>query len=411
LSYEELHADLSELQSRLKGKEPKRNIIFLPLFRYAAGIILLLGVGTIVYMLNKSVEKSTQIAESLKPVDTIIRKNQIAVFPDTNKKAIIAQQLSTAKKEKLESKDSYTPVVVDELNEAPASRYESKEIEEVEVIGYGELQEPEMAGAIGTIQVDSDITIEQALQGKAAGIKTTTKNGETGPESKVKIRGLASEQTNTMTISGTVVSASDGSTLPGVNVVVEGTATGTITDIDGNFAIEVPSKDETTLQFSYLGYVTEELKIPEEESITVEMTEDIVALDEVVVIGYGVQKQSALTGATVNVPMDESSATTPVIVYPKPVGGIKDFKEYIKKNIHYNQLPAFEKTETVKLKFTVNTQGELSNFAIIDSAGTQFDAEAIRIIQEGPKWTPAARDNRPISDEVILKIRFEPQEK
>jgi hypothetical protein len=56
LSYEELHTDLADLQSRIKGKKQKRGAIYLPLFRYAAGIILILGVGTLVYTLYKSVK-------------------------------------------------------------------------------------------------------------------------------------------------------------------------------------------------------------------------------------------------------------------------------------------------------------------------------------------------------------------
>jgi len=91
------------------------------------------------------------------------------------------------------------------------------------------------------------------------------------------------------------VTDSGGNSLPGVNVLVKGTTTGTVTDIDGNYNIQAPA--EATLLYSFIGYVTEEVKVAGRSVIDVSLTDDITSLQEVVVIGYGTSTKKELTGA------------------------------------------------------------------------------------------------------------------
>lgn len=103
----------------------------------------------------------------------------------------------------------------------------------------------------------------------------------------------------TSTVSGVVISGTDELPLVGVSVLVKETANGTITDIDGNFKLNVVSGQ--TLVFSYIGYVTQEIVVTDQKSLNVILKEDTEILDEVVVVGYGVQKKKPVTGATVQV--------------------------------------------------------------------------------------------------------------
>ena len=103
----------------------------------------------------------------------------------------------------------------------------------------------------------------------------------------------------TSTVSGVVISATDELPLVGVSVLVKETANGTITDMDGNFKLNVVSGQ--TLVFSYIGYVTQEIVVTGQKSLNVILKEDTEILDEVVVVGYGVQKKKLVTGATVQV--------------------------------------------------------------------------------------------------------------
>ncbi|MBU2914036.1 SusC/RagA family TonB-linked outer membrane protein [Reichenbachiella agariperforans] len=108
----------------------------------------------------------------------------------------------------------------------------------------------------------------------------------------------ASSRTMSMddiTVKGKVTDADDGSGLPGVNVLIKGSATGTVTDLDGNYTI---TADEAgTLVFSFIGYLTQEAPISGRSTVDVSMALDVKSLEEVVVVGYGEQRRSEVTGA------------------------------------------------------------------------------------------------------------------
>lgn len=92
--------------------------------------------------------------------------------------------------------------------------------------------------------------------------------------------------------------------IPGVSVLLKGTTTGTSTDVEGNYSLNVP--DATgTLVFSYIGYVTEEVAIRDQMTINMVLLPDIQSLSEVVVVGYGTQKKANLTGSVVSVSANE----------------------------------------------------------------------------------------------------------
>lgn len=96
-------------------------------------------------------------------------------------------------------------------------------------------------------------------------------------------------------IKGTVVSATDNIPIPGVNVVVLNTSKGTTTDFDGNYQIQV-NKGEV-LQFTYIGFEAQTRIVGDQTTINISLAEDLAQLDEVVVVGYGTQKKSHLTGS------------------------------------------------------------------------------------------------------------------
>lgn len=117
-------------------------------------------------------------------------------------------------------------------------------------------------------------------------------------------------QQQTKKITGTVVDV-NGTPVIGANVLVKGTVNGTITDLDGHFTIDA---DPTSiLNVSYIGYLTKEIAVGDQQSIRIILLEDTKTLDEVVVIGYGTQKKADLTGSVANISTDnlntQSNAT------------------------------------------------------------------------------------------------------
>ena len=97
-------------------------------------------------------------------------------------------------------------------------------------------------------------------------------------------------------VSGTVTAAEDGTGLPGVTVVEKGTQNATFSDIDGKFTLPV-SGDPVTLVFSFIGYRSKEVSAASNQPVNVQLDADIAGLEEVVVIGYGNQKRSKISGA------------------------------------------------------------------------------------------------------------------
>ena len=114
--------------------------------------------------------------------------------------------------------------------------------------------------------------------------------------------GIGAGVLNAQTVKGSVISGSDNEPLIGASVMVQGTKTGSVTDLDGNFTIE--AKNGQTLEVSYLGFITQKVKV-NGSVVQVTLQEDKHSLDEVVVVGYGVQKKKLVTGATVQLKGDD----------------------------------------------------------------------------------------------------------
>lgn len=108
-------------------------------------------------------------------------------------------------------------------------------------------------------------------------------------------------------IEGTVKDAS-GTPVIGATVMVKGTTTGTITDYDGNFSID--AQDGAVLEFSYIGYQSQQVKALAGKNLSIILKEDTEVLDEVVVVGYGTMKKRDLTGAISSIKMDETPVQT-----------------------------------------------------------------------------------------------------
>lgn len=111
-----------------------------------------------------------------------------------------------------------------------------------------------------------------------------------------------------VTVTGKVTSGTDGDPIPGVSVVQKGTTNGTITDVDGNYSLTLPEGE--TVVFSFIGMETVEV-IADQTTINVTMNEAFTDLDEVVVVGYGVQKKSVVTAAISSVSAEDLESSKP----------------------------------------------------------------------------------------------------
>ena len=122
------------------------------------------------------------------------------------------------------------------------------------------------------------------------------------------VSGVAFAQ-NSMTVTGTVKD-SKGEPIIGAAVMVEGTTTGVVTDIDGNYSICFTPKEGkvTELSFASISYLTQVIAVGDRSVIDVVLEEDLEELDEVVVVGYGAMRKSDITGSVTSVKIDENIA-------------------------------------------------------------------------------------------------------
>lgn len=120
------------------------------------------------------------------------------------------------------------------------------------------------------------------------------------------------------TVTGTVVSGEDNLTLPGVNVRVQGTNRGTVTDIDGGYSISV--SNEETLVFSYIGFITQEVQVDNQSTIDITLMPDAKTLGEVVVVGYGSVTRGDLTGNVASL-KGADIANVPVPTFQEAIQG------------------------------------------------------------------------------------------
>ncbi|WP_211211975.1 SusC/RagA family TonB-linked outer membrane protein [Flexithrix dorotheae] len=134
---------------------------------------------------------------------------------------------------------------------------------------------------------------------------------------------IIEEIINQVKITGTVTGAEDGEPLPGVSILIKGTSVGTTTDIDGNYTIQ--ATEGATLQYSYIGYVTQEVQLGSQSVLNVALEADLAQLEEVVVIGYGTREKKDLTGAVGSMgskDIEKSNSMTPELAMQGRMAGV-----------------------------------------------------------------------------------------
>ena len=180
-----------------------------------------------------------------------------------------------------------------------------------------------------------------------------------------------------------------GEPLVGATVRVKGTNQGTISDENGDFTLKTDGNRE--LSVDYIGYESVVLPADTTKDLLIAMNVDDATLDEVVVVGYGSQPKSSVTGAIMSLKMSGT---------PQPSIGRKAFRRYLKENlVHPSDKECARAKGKVILTFRVDKDGRPESISVKKGLCASDDKEAIRLIEEGPDWT--------IGDEPVeVSIRF-----
>jgi hypothetical protein len=202
----------------------------------------------------------------------------------------------------------------------------------------------------------------------------------------------------------------NGEALPGVTVIEKGTSNGTVSDVNGNFSL--PLQDTNSLiTLNFIGFKPVEVEAAEKPKDKIVMAEDMMALNEVVVVGYGTQAKRSATGSVSTVRVDDESgrrlADQPVLVKPIPPGGsLKAFKKWVNDRLDYKAYKEYPGKHKIAVEITVHANGSVSNIRINPGAPAVMTADLTRIISQSPAWTAALRDDIPVETEVVIRFNL-----
>jgi TonB family protein len=195
-------------------------------------------------------------------------------------------------------------------------------------------------------------------------------------------------------IQGRVLAEEDQTPLPGVNVLIKGTTTGAVTDMNGHYQV-ISTLPNPTLQYSFIGLQTQEVAVKQPGELNVEMKTDVSQLSEVVITGYS--------------PAGADPNREPVIKLAQPAGGLRAYDKYLKNSLLYPQQALENNVKgRVTVSFTVHTDGTVDEFNVLKGLGFGCDEEVIRLVKDGPKWSPTTQDGEPVESEVRVRVKFAP---
>jgi TonB family protein len=404
---DELSNDLKNLQQRLNeriGKKTKVVPMWVWPARIAAGLAFLVISTFIIIQLRQNSSRQEQLAqtEEAKPKPSEpaaagpVATDSPATSSPTNSDEFFALK-QTEEKPKFVS-----PKSLARENQAETSTYSYATTEQ------SVNQEPLPAIADQPVVSKAEPSLDSLLQGRVAGVEVQQQNNAPAVEQRDDIRsnGFIAGETekkkeSTLPLARTAkpyriisgnVTTEDGVGLPGVNVMIKGSSTGTVSDAGGNYQLKVDDQNPS-LTFSFIGMESKEVEAGDASELNVQMDPDISQLSEVVVVGYGAQ------------PKDSAEYTT--LEFATPYGGRTAYKQYLEKNLSYPQQALANKVEgRVTVQFTIQPTGQLTDFKVLKGLGFGCEEEVIRLIKQGPKWNPTRRDTQPITDKVKVRMRF-----
>jgi hypothetical protein len=182
--------------------------------------------------------------------------------------------------------------------------------------------------------------------------------------------------------------------VPGASVQIKGTTKGASTDLDGNYSIAAKAGD--TLVFSSIGLLAQEVAVSKKSprTMNISLKEDNIELDEFVVVGYGVQKKSDVTGSMSSISKKQVASKRRS---KKERFGEKEFKAFFEEN-RSTTICSGEKA-SISLRFYVDKTGTPTDFNVIKSTCDELEEELIELLEYGPQWTTTER-------KVKLRIRL-----
>jgi len=349
--------------------------------RIAAGVFLVVGSGALIYYFN-----------SVKPEMLALERTKTDSTEATTPLSDSSSTLLSLAKDVSGTSDG-TPVTpsptVKQQRENPVSGVLGKASGGAEKTDASPKAEESDQIAAATVEEEAEVASDPIQNEKTE--RTAAERKRVTPAFQQKVS--AQERI----VSGKVSSAEDGLPLPGATIIVSGTSSGTATDQQGEYSIALPSGTKS-LSYSFMGMESKEIKVPVDSRLDVQLSDDPAQLSEVVVRG-----QPLRDGAQEEIPK-------PAVRLAFPAGGIRAYNKYLERSLQYPKEALAQKIKgKVTIGFVVTTSGSLRDFTVVRGLGYGCDEEVIRLVQEGPAWSPSFENDKPVESEVRVKLKFDPE--
>lgn len=376
------------LQKRLKRR---RRVTWYGIAATAASLLI---VGTIFVNIYNFNPKSAE--ESLLPDESFLTEEPATQGAVPDQEEISLEQKALEEEEVAPQKAEVAPERTDaaptEVKTAPQKEEEDEEKAMRLAPEKGEVVADEVMAKEAAPEADELVVMEAAPQTSRK--KSRAQN--------------ASEPYLTGKVSGIVVSSEDMEPLPGARIVVKGSNTGMVTDMEGRFSLVADQQAQTTVIASFVGMESSEVQLAGGTDNRVVLQPDMATLDEVVVLGYAKQREAS-PAAAVRVVDDSKEEEYAFVIGAEPEGGLEAYTMYMEEQIRFPAGDTISNREIVVLKFRVMKDGTISNTQALRSPGEAFTEEAIRLLLEGPAWKPARSESGVMDDDVRIRIIFNKQ--
>lgn len=386
--------DLKELHNTLHQRTQARRPKVISLWRWSLGIaagLIMLAVGSVYIIGNLSNNRPDQnlavnkeVAPQTSADTTIEAKHDTIASRPAADQAIALNKPEQPAQGKKKSSGQSRPEVPTSNPVAGAASRDEETASQVERVAHTELESELEKGDQRIVEADL-AEAPREIERTDDNADAASKRAQASRASEVR-RAIVAVPPRT--IQGKVISTEDGMPLPGVNVVVKGTNIGTITDEVGHYQIAL-NDPKQTLVFQFIGLKQVEVRAENNREINIQMTPDYTELSEVVVTGAGTTNNN-------------------VLQFAEPQGGRNAFEKYLEEKMNYPELALENKIEgRVTVQFTVDANGQLGEFKVIKGIGYGCDDEVIRLIKEGPAWSPSKRNDQPVKDKVKVRLKFD----
>jgi TonB family protein len=381
-------ADLNRrLEKRVQGKEEMGGMVFRLNYRWmaAAGVLLLVGAGLLWIWQGEPGEQKSIAYKSMNVSDSSITDT----LQYYNQEEPVAWKKATPEKPLAISIPADTGFLASKDNRINAALAAETPLASVM------MRRDDSA----LLAVAPAAPMADSTEGRIAGVANAKTQEATAEEMAGRNAAAYSPTVTTRLIQGRVKTSDNEEGMPGATVSIEGTGKGVLTDNEGKFSIRVADTvKDVKLVVAAIGFNSRKMEVSQKENnLDITLREQVTALSEAVVANSHKSKKAG------GYRMQQENLYQP----PAPKEGYDRYEEYLIKNVRYPASAAARNVSgKVKVSFRVMPDGTLADFKITRRLQPDCDAEALRVVKEGPEWTPAS-DRK--ATRVQVEVPFAPK--